>query len=436
MRLPFILLFALTTWLMFAFTRLLFGSRAGLFAALTLNLAPVLAWTTGSFVVPDGPLIAASMAGAYCLARVLFAPGSPSPLWWLAAGACGGLACLAKLHGVLLFAGTALYLLTTPAKRHWMLSPWPYLGIAIAAVMFTPVIAWNIQHDWVSFAFQGGRARATRLDLLAPLRALAGQALFLLPWLWVPLVISLVRAAMQGPRDERGWLAVCLAIGPILVFTLVALFGAHVLYHWAAPGYLFAFPLLGRDLANVQPQLQRRSRIWLASTAASLIVLLIAVMALARSPWPLVALAKPLPFPLIETVPWSELKPELARRGLLARPDTFVLATRWHEAARVDVALEGAMPVRCPCNDARGYGVIYRNADHAGQDALIVAERLTKAQVEARYAACFDAIEQLAPVTLHQGGAPITELQLFLGRRFSPQRHATACNGSAGGGQE
>ena len=63
-RLPFILLFALTTWLMFAFTRQLFGSRAGLFAALTLNLAPVLAWTTGSFVLPDGPLIAATMAGA------------------------------------------------------------------------------------------------------------------------------------------------------------------------------------------------------------------------------------------------------------------------------------------------------------------------------------------------------------------------------------
>ena len=107
-RLPFILLFALTTWLMFALTRLLFGARAGLFAAVTLNLAPVLAWTSGSFVLPDGPLLAALVAGTYCLARILFAPGSPSPLWWLAAGACGGLACLAKLHGIFLFAGTAL----------------------------------------------------------------------------------------------------------------------------------------------------------------------------------------------------------------------------------------------------------------------------------------------------------------------------------------
>ncbi len=429
-RLPFVLLFALTTWLMFAFTRRLFDSRAGLFAALTLNLAPVLAWTTGSFVLPDGPLIAATMAGAYCLARVLYAPGSPSPLWWLAAGACGGLACLSKLHGVFLFAGTALFLLTTPSKRHWMLSPWPYLGVAIAAVMFLPVIVWNIEHDWVSFAFQGGRARMTRLDLLGPLRVLAGQALYFLPWLWVPLAISLVRAAIQGPNDERAWLAVCLAIGPILAFTLVAVSGNRVLYHWAAPGYLFGFALLGRDLAGIPQQSRKRARIWLTSTAASLIVILVAVLALARLPWPPVAWANPPTYPLIETVSWSELKSDLSRRGLLARPNTFVLATRWHEAARIDVALEGAMPVRCPCSDARGYAVIYRNAASAGQDALIVGEQLTKAQVEARYAACFDAIEPLAPVTVRQAGVPIGELQLFLGRRFSLQGRGAQCDGS------
>lgn len=84
-RLPFILLFALTTWLMFALTRLLFGSRAGLFAALNLNLAPVLAWTTGTFVLPDGSLLTALLAGAYCVARVLFVPGTPAALWWLGA---------------------------------------------------------------------------------------------------------------------------------------------------------------------------------------------------------------------------------------------------------------------------------------------------------------------------------------------------------------
>ena len=61
-RLPFIALFALTTWLAYHAGRKLFGRRAGLFAAITINLAPVLGWTTGTFVLPDGPLLAAMLA--------------------------------------------------------------------------------------------------------------------------------------------------------------------------------------------------------------------------------------------------------------------------------------------------------------------------------------------------------------------------------------
>jgi 4-amino-4-deoxy-L-arabinose transferase-like glycosyltransferase len=424
-RLPFMALFALSTWLMFALTRLLFGSRAGLLAALTLNFAPVLAWSSGTFVLPDGPLLAALLAGAYCLARVFFTSGRPA-LWWLAAGACGGIACLSKLHGVFLFAGTGLFLLTVPAQRRWLLTPWPYLGALVAVVLFTPVLIWNAQHDWASFAFQGGRARLVHLDPLAPLAVLAGHAAFFLPWLWVPLVVSFTRALVKGPRDERAWLLACLGAGPIVVFTLVAVLGSKVLYHWSAPGYLFLFGLLGRDLASLQLQHARRARVWLASTATSLVVLLGIVVALAKLPWPPVVFPKSwsatlqLGYPLAETVSWRELESALSRRGLLAERKLFIAATRWHEAGRIDLALHGRWPVLCLCHDGRGFGILQRPADHAGETALIIGPKLSKAGIEAGYAACFDSIEELAPVPVHQGGEPLLELKLFRGRGFSP----------------
>jgi hypothetical protein len=108
----------------------------------------------------------------------------------------------------------------------------------------------------------------------------------------------------------------------------------------------------------------------------------------------------------------------------------FVAALHWHEAARVDIGLGGSLPVRCLCSDARGYGVIYRNADHAGQDALIVTRN--GARVE-DVAACFDSIERLEPMDVHQGGAPILELRLYRGRSFAPHRNGRACglNGTA-----
>src|SRR5882672_9856914 len=58
-RLPFLALFALTTWLMYRVTSELFDPEAGLWAAVVLNLAPVLGVTAGTWVLPDGPLFAA-----------------------------------------------------------------------------------------------------------------------------------------------------------------------------------------------------------------------------------------------------------------------------------------------------------------------------------------------------------------------------------------
>jgi 4-amino-4-deoxy-L-arabinose transferase-like glycosyltransferase len=197
LRLPFIALFALTTWLMYRLTAFLFGEMSGFWAAATLNLAPVIAWTSGTWILPDGPLNAALMAGAYAAALAVFGARPMASLWWLAAGACGGLALLSKFHGVFLFAGVGLFLLTSADHRRWLRTPWPYAGAIVAAAIFLPVIVWNAQHGWVSFAFQGGRARLQGIDLLGPLSALGGQALYLLPWLWLPLVVCLGKGSSK-----------------------------------------------------------------------------------------------------------------------------------------------------------------------------------------------------------------------------------------------
>ena len=66
-RLPFIALFAVTTWLMFRLGTALYGARAGLLAAVASNLSPVFSVTTGTWVLPDGPLDCALVGAALCL---------------------------------------------------------------------------------------------------------------------------------------------------------------------------------------------------------------------------------------------------------------------------------------------------------------------------------------------------------------------------------
>lgn len=411
-RLPFIALFALTTWLAFIAGRDLFGARAGLFGAITLNLAPVIGWTTGSFVLPDGPLIAAMLAALVCVSRALFGDAADAPKWWLLTGVAAGLACLSKLHGIFLFAGIGLFILTSATHRHWLTRPWPYLAVSISALMFTPVIIWNLQHDWISFAFQAGRARVAHIAIGNGFAALGGQALFIAPWVWIAMAISLWRAWRGGVADARAWLLLCLGIGPIVVFTGLAFTGSKTLFHWAAPGYLFLAILLGRDLDRDIAAGRAAAERWLFGSIAAIGVILFAVVGLSHMSWPPTAALAKAPYPLAETVSWRGVRDAIVARGL-DREIQFVAAPRWHEAGRLDLALGGRLPVRCLCEDPRGFGVLYDNRRLVGLTGLLISQNLSPEQAQAQFGALFDRVTALAPIVILQGGRPLQTMSVY-----------------------
>ena len=412
-RLPFIALFALTTWLMFRITAALFGARAGRWAAVLANLCPVIGVTAGTWVLPDGPLFAALLGAALCLIAALPAEGRAAWGWWLGAGICAGLALSSKYSAALTILGAIGFLLTERESRRWLLRPHPYVAGLAALVVFTPVLIWNARHGWVSFLFQGGRAEG-RFNPLGPVLTLAGGALFLLPWGWLPLVVCGFDALRRGPADKGRWLLLCLAAPPIIFFTLISL-RSRVLFHWAAPGYLMLLPLLGDAIARGQ-----WSRRWLAATAAIVVLGAAFAGSEVRFNW------LPLTIgdfrlgedPALAAVDWTSLRTELAERGLLDRPRTVVAATRWLDAGKIDYALGGRVPVICLGSDPREYGIIAPVGDYAGADVLIVAPGISPAAIAARFGKLFDSIDTLAPATVLHDGRPALSLPLYLGHRL------------------
>jgi 4-amino-4-deoxy-L-arabinose transferase-like glycosyltransferase len=418
-RLPFIALFALSTVLMYRATSALFDKWAGLAAAAVLNGAPVLGVTSATWVLPDGPLIAALLGALWCLVRALPAHGRAAWGWWLAAGVCAGLALLSKYSAVLTLAGAVLFLLTEPASRRWLQRPHPYAAAAAALVLFVPVLVWNAQHDWVSFAFQGERAGG-HFYPLGPLAALGGAALYFLPWIWLALVLCAIAALRRGPADPARWLLLCLAAPPIALFTIVALW-SHTLFHWTAPGYLMLVPLLGAAIAR---RWQKSASMRLAAAATAVVV--VAGMALVasqvRHDW--LADAAPGWFqrndPTMALVDWTELRGELARRGLLDRPGVAVAATRWLDAGKIDYALAGRVPVLCLCAEPHQYGIVAPLARFAGSDVLIIATRTKPADIAARFGPLFRSFAPLPPVELSHAGRPALSLPLYLGLGLRP----------------
>ena len=79
------------------------------------------------------------------------------PRLWLAVGLVAGLALLNKHTFVLLLFGLAVGVLATPL-RTCLRSRWLWLGVAVAVLLASPNLYWNLEHGWPSLAFYRSRA--------------------------------------------------------------------------------------------------------------------------------------------------------------------------------------------------------------------------------------------------------------------------------------
>ena len=436
-RLPFIALFALSTWLMFRLTTHIADARAGFWAAVLLNLSPVFGVTTGTWVLPDGPLDCALIGAALCLARALPSSERAAWRWWAGAGVCAGLALFSKYTAVLTIAGAVIYLLIARDHRTWLRRPHPYLAALLALLVFSPVILWNATHGWASFTFQGDRAVGLRFQPLAPLQVLLGEALFVLPWIWLPMMVVFVLALLPSRRftasipgqqpgetapriaAERTWqgrLLACLAAPPIVGFALIAAWSSRrILFHWAAPGYLMLFPLLGQVVSErIGSGWVRRS----VAATAGLILIAVSVVGLQTR---FDVLGSALTFvarqdPTLEGIDWTSLRTDLTARGLLP-PGTVVGVPSWRDAGKIGLGLGPDVTVLCLHQDARQFGFAHPPASFVGRDVLVLVVG-DPAATQAALTQVFERIEHLdpAPISLH--GRVLRQVAVMRGHRL------------------
>jgi hypothetical protein len=407
-RWPFILAFAGSCWLMFVLARRLFGPRAGVWAVLALNVSAFFTLPAASWVLPDGPLILALLGASASLARLWFprAGEAPAP-WrdWLVAGAWIGVAALSKYQALLFGAGVALAVLTVPARRPWLARPQPYAGAALALLIVSPVLIWNVEHNWASFAFQAGRGAPTHgLHPLGPFIALLAQAGLMLPWVFVPMAMAAWRAARSGSANERRWFLLMLAAPTILLFTLTPVFGGLGLPHWPMPGWLLLFPVLGELLADASSE-RWWPRVWLAASIALLVGLG------AAAAWDAdtggLGAAFPKLFkrgdPTAESIEWTTVRTELARRGLLGSPRPLIVATQWNEAGKLDEILGDRADVVVFSSDPREFG-LRGGAAQVGRDALIVGRLESLKRRLPALAGYFQSISWTPPIAVGRDG--------------------------------
>jgi dolichol-phosphate mannosyltransferase len=147
---------AVTSIFVYKLARNLFGETSALAALLLAQALPYF-FLSGFLMTPDAPLAAAWAASLYFLERALIA--NRSRAWWLA-GISLGLGMISKYTIAVLVPVTMAFMLLDPRSRHWWRRTDPYVAALLALLIFSPVLIWNAQHEWASFAFQTSRRLA------------------------------------------------------------------------------------------------------------------------------------------------------------------------------------------------------------------------------------------------------------------------------------
>ncbi len=434
-RVPSVLLFAGTSWLLFLVTRKLFTAKAGFWAVLIMNLSAVFTVAIACWFQPDAPLMFFWMAATYFIVEIMISSGANNPerwhsrktyLLWIAVGISIGLATLSKYHVIFLFAGVFMFVGTNKSERHWLRHPGPYIAVLITLIMALPILWWNYNNGWVSFIFQGSRAGAHngfQLHFDWFFRSILGQSLWLLPWIWFPtirqLFISYKLRSQLLAYSFNFWMAVL----PLVFFTVVTLWAdLQYHFHWQAPGYMMLFIPLGvavdKCLSGVGKG-TRLTRRWLNfSIIFTVITIGVITLHMVTGFWQdygpkwMVSFHGDTTDPTIQGVDYTDIKTRFEKEGWLKNPNIFAGSPRWWLMGKIDWALKGEKDIVVFNADPRNLAFLVDPKTLLGKDAIVIGDH-HQPYVDADVKPFFDSVKQLSDIPIIRNGRVEYKLQVY-----------------------
>lgn len=284
----------LTQYVLIAVAQRLYvgAPKIGLSLAWLLQLLPI---THIAFVAaPDLPLALFISLGFWFMLDILERDSWPAWLWL---GVCIGLAGLSKYTAITILVSLPLALWIGGHGWRWILTPKPWVALALATILISPVIYWNLKYDWLSFSFQmdyqaGDQAAGSGWSMAAYAKLLAIQLATFSP-------LILVTFFIWHPAKNRTAHLLCLSWWlPVFVLFIFQAGEGRTSPHWTYTAWLSMSPSLAWWL--LQHWSNKKLRRLVFGWGAMLI--LVALMAIAL-PW--------IPFddykhPLQRYVGWQE----------------------------------------------------------------------------------------------------------------------------------
>jgi 4-amino-4-deoxy-L-arabinose transferase-like glycosyltransferase len=405
-RLGAILLFVATTLLFYRLARDYLSPTRAFYATLILNIIPLFLLGSGTFILPDAGL------SFFWTASLLFLWKSLKQnkiLYWVIAGICTGFALLNKYHGILLIVMTFLMLLYMKPK--YLIKPGFYLYTFTALLVFSPVIYWNIKHDFISFAFQGSRAGYSHISLDSFFQGLGGQAGYLTPMIFVTMVYIIFQTFKKGILQKNTQHGFYFFFGglPVILFNVVGLF-EPILPHWTLPGYLVLTIPFSKWLYHSAQNSKIIKSISIFTVVFIFILLMLAVLHTRFGIIPLNKMVEKGWFSqkevrmdaTLDPFGWNAINAYLKENDFTS-DKLFLFTHRWFLSGQVELATKGRYSVMCLNeHDPRGFGIWDQKSGNLHRDGLFICTNRYPANPQERYKPYFQSISFIDSLTVER----------------------------------
>ena len=249
-----------TLYFMFRLSLVLFDKTTAYISLLLSSIIPF-SVVTGFLATTDALQITLWVACLYFIARIVFERSSYS---WISLGICIGIGMLSKYSMALIAVSIIIFICINESSRQWWKSPIVYFSGIIAIILFSPTLYWNATNEWSSFIFQTTR----RLDRSTEFSThyLLLHLLILLSPLILLFIINAYRNLSKLITKKVNILSdiktykqffIIFTLTPLVVYLYFSL-SHYPRFHWTAPIWLIAIPLISYALSPTSDFVNKR----------------------------------------------------------------------------------------------------------------------------------------------------------------------------------
>ncbi|MFZ6017016.1 MAG: glycosyltransferase family 39 protein [Nitrospirota bacterium] len=321
----------------------LYDEEVGLSAGVLMQMVPLFS-TFGVLFTIDSPFIFFWMLSLFLFWKAVTSHFSllTSHFYWFLIGLSIGLGLLTKYTMAFFYVCAFLFLLFSKEDRKLLLTKGPYIAFIISLLIFSPVIIWNANHDWVTFKHTAGQAHLSGQWSVVSSQWLknffeffGSQIAIITPILFFMMFYALFRLQKLNHNPQSKfllWFSI-----PVIAFFLLKSIHAKVQANWALPGYLTGIIAFSAFYIKRFHSEGRVTRI-LITTAALLSVI---VTSVAHYPSILNLPSKQDPTSRLHG--WKELGTEVTRiyEGMSAIRPVFIFSDRYQVSSELAFYVKG-----------------------------------------------------------------------------------------------